>query len=86
MPEPQRIWTYKDAKAHLGELIERALTEGPQGITHRGRLVFVVAAEEFEKKAKPEGTLSEFLAASPLRGLRLRRLKRSRNKPRKIIL
>jgi prevent-host-death family protein len=86
MPESQRIWTFARAKARLSEVIERTLTEGPQIITRRGRRVFVVAAEEFEKKVKREGSLSKFFATSPLRGSRLRRLKKARNKPRNIKL
>jgi prevent-host-death family protein len=70
-------WTVAEAKAKFSELIEKAKAEGPQKITKHGRTTAViVAAEEWERKARREGTLAEFLAASPLRGsgLRLKRL------------
>jgi len=86
MAGSRTIWTFAHAKAHLGEVIDRALSEGAQTIIWRGRRVVVVSGGEFEKKAKREGSLTEFFAASPLRGLRLRRLKKSRNKPRNIKL
>lgn len=70
-------WSVAEAKAKLGELIDRARSEGPQTITRRGRgAVVVVAVEEWERKTKRTGSLAEFFAASPLRGsgLELERL------------
>jgi prevent-host-death family protein len=68
MPQSAKSWTLADAKAHLSEIVESALTQGPQTITRRGRkAVVVVAAEEWERKAGRKGTLAEFFAASPLR-------------------
>lgn len=73
-----RIWPVAEAKAKLSEVIDHALTNGPQTITRKGRIVVVVvAAEEWERKSKREGTLADFFAASPLRdsGLQIERLK-----------
>jgi prevent-host-death family protein len=68
MSQSAKSWTLADAKAHLSEIVESALTQGPQTITRRGRkAVVVVAAEEWERKAGRKGTLAEFFAASPLR-------------------
>jgi prevent-host-death family protein len=70
-------WTVAEAKAKFSELINKAKAEGPQKITKHGRTTAViVAAEEWERKAKRKGNLAEFLAASPLRGsgLKLRKL------------
>ncbi|HWB48406.1 MAG TPA: type II toxin-antitoxin system Phd/YefM family antitoxin [Stellaceae bacterium] len=62
-------WTVATAKAHLSEVMNRAMSEGPQTITRNGRkAVVVVSAEEWEKKTKRKGTLVEFFANSPLRG------------------
>lgn len=62
-------WTVASAKAHLSEVMDRAMSEGPQTITRNGRkAVVVVSAEEWEKKNKRKGTLVEFFANSPLRG------------------
>jgi prevent-host-death family protein len=71
-------WSVAEAKAHLSEVMNRALSEGPQVITRNGRkTVVVVSAEEWEKKTKRKGTLVEFFANSPLRGsgLKIERIK-----------
>jgi prevent-host-death family protein len=70
-------WTVAEAKAKFSELIEKAKSEGPQKITKHGRTTAViVAAEQWERKARRKGNLAEFLATSPLRGsgVRLKRL------------
>lgn len=62
-------WTVANAKAHLSEVMNRALSEGPQVITRNGRrAVVMVSADEWEKKTKRKGSLVEFFANSPLRG------------------
>jgi prevent-host-death family protein len=78
-------WTVAQAKAKFSEVIDRAISEGPQTVTRKGRTaVVVVDAEEWDRKTKRVGTLAEFLANSPLRegGLRLPR----RTRPRKVEL
>lgn len=72
------VWTVAAAKARLSEVIDRAASKGPQMITRRGRhAAVVVSAEEWERKTKRHGNLTEFFARSPLRdsGLRIERLK-----------
>jgi len=79
-------WTVAQAKAKFSEVIDRAMAEGPQTITRKGRkAVVIVEAEEWQRKTKRVGNLAEFFAASPLRssGLKLRRAK---DRPRKIDL
>jgi prevent-host-death family protein len=62
-------WTVAEAKAKLSEVIDRAVSVGPQAITRNGRpAVVVVSAAEWERKSKRVGTLADFLEASPLRG------------------
>jgi len=62
-------WTVASAKAHLSELIERALSEGPQTITRRGRpVVVVVATPDWERRNRHTGSLADFFARSPLAG------------------
>jgi prevent-host-death family protein len=62
-------WTVAQAKAKFSEVIDRALTEGPQTVTRKGRTaVVVVDAAEWQRKTKRVGTLADFFAASPLRG------------------
>lgn len=65
-------WTVASAKARFSEVIDRALNEGPQSITRRGRnAVIVVSAEEWDRKTRRGGNLAEFFMRSPLRGSEL---------------
>lgn len=78
MSRPEATWTVVDAKAHLSQVIDQALEQGPQRITRNGRsAVVVVSAEEWDRKTRRKGNLAEFFAASPLRGsgLEVERLK-----------
>lgn len=66
-------WTVAEAKAKLSEVIDRALSEGPQPITRRGRdAVMVVSAKEWRQKSRRVGTLADFFSASPLPGSKLK--------------
>jgi len=79
-------WPVAAAKAHLSEVIEQALKEGPQTITKHGReTVVVVSAEEWKRKTKPKGTLGDFFANSPLVGSGID-LERIRDYPRDVDL
>ena len=81
-----REWPVADAKAHFSEMIDRALSEGPQVVTRKGkRTVVVVPVDEWERRVKRQGNLAEFFAASPLRGSQLK-VERSRDVPRKLSL
>jgi prevent-host-death family protein len=65
-------WSVADAKARLSELLDQAISDGPQSITRRGREVaIVVSVEEWHRKSSRVGNLAEFLAASPLRNSEL---------------
>jgi prevent-host-death family protein len=88
---PEQAWTVAQAKAKFSEVIEKAASEGPQTITRNGRRAAVlVAAHEWDRKTKRNGTLADFFAASPLRGsgiklerlsIRLRPVRSSKVKP-----
>ena len=79
-------WTVAEAKAKFSEVIQRAMSEGPQTITRKGRTAAVlVGAEEWQRKTKRVGNLAEFFAASPLRGSRLK-ARRLKERPRKVNL
>jgi prevent-host-death family protein len=72
------IWTVAEAKAKFSEVLDRALSDGPQTITRNGKTtVIIVSAEEWARRAKGEGTFADFFANSPLRdsGLEIERLK-----------
>jgi prevent-host-death family protein len=77
-------WPVADAKAHFSEMIDRALSEGPQVVTRKGRrTVVVVPVEEWERRSKRQGNLAEFFASSPLRGSQLK-VERRRDVPRRL--
>lgn len=79
-------WTVAKAKAKLSEVIERALSDGPQMITRQGRkAVVVVSAEEWERKTKRTGNLAEFFAEPPLRGAKVK-IERLGHGPRNVDL
>ena len=79
-------WTVAEAKAKFSEIIQRAMSEGPQTITRKGRTAaVVVGAEEWQRKTKRAGNLAEFFATSPLRGSELK-VRRSKARPRRISL
>jgi prevent-host-death family protein len=78
----QTTWAVAEAKARFSEVIDRALADGPQTITRKGkRAVVVVSAEEWQRKTSRKGNLAEFFAASPLRGTELI-IKRTQDGPR----
>lgn len=86
MSRTEAIWTVVDAKAHLSQVIDQALSQGPQRITRNGRqAVVVVSAEEWDRKTRRKGNLAEFFAASPLRGSGLE-VERVKDGPRDIDL
>lgn len=86
MATSKEAWTVAAAKARLSEVIDRALSDGPQTITRYGRrAVVVVAAAEWERKTKRKGNLAEFFAASPLRDSGLT-VERTKDGPREIAL
>lgn len=70
------------ALERFSEVIDRALSDGPQTITRKGReAVVVVSTEEWNRKTKRKGNLAEFFAASPLRGSGVR-IHRTKDRPR----
>ncbi len=86
MEKHHGAWAVAAAKARFSEVIDRALSDGPQTITRKGRkAVVVVAADEWERKTRRKGNLAEFFAASPLRGSGVR-IERTKDKPRDIEL
>jgi prevent-host-death family protein len=69
-------WTVAKAKAKFSELIDCARETGPQTVTRNGRpAAVIVSAEEWERKTRRSGSLTDFLASSPLRdsGLKVQR-------------
>jgi len=67
-------WGLAQAKAQLSEVIDRAMTEGPQEITKSGKdAVVIVSKKDWMERTKPKRRLAKRSAAdfwlnSPLRG------------------
>lgn len=81
-------WALQDAKARISEVVRRALSEGPQFVTVRGRPTLVVMSQaEFAslKKRRRRTPLVELYRHSPIAGEKLD-LKRSRETGRKVDL
>ena len=79
-------WGVAEAKARLSEVIDRALSHGPQTITRSGKkTVIVVSADEWERRTRRRDSLADFFAASPLRGSGLE-IERVQDGPRDIEL
>jgi len=58
-------WQLADAKNRLSEVVNRALTEGPQRITRRKECVVVLSEEDYERLTGKHQTLIEFLLDGP---------------------
>ena len=66
-------WQLQEAKNRLSELVDRALSEGPQTITRHGNpTVIVVAVEQYAQQTQSE-KLSAVLRACPVKGWTIRR-------------
>ena len=79
----EKVWAVAEAKARFSEMIDRALSDGPQTITRKGkRTAVVVSADEWQRKSRRKGNLAEFFLNSPLRnsGIKIERIK-SRPRP-----
>ena len=61
------IWQLQDAKSKFSEVVERALSQGAQIVTRRGKkAVVVLPFAEYERLTQQNGSLTQFLVASPL--------------------
>jgi prevent-host-death family protein len=54
-------WNLADAKNRFSEVVNLALTEGPQTIHRRSDTVVLVAAKEYERLTGKEPSFKEFL-------------------------
>lgn len=62
-------WQLQEAKGKFSEVVKRALSEGPQGITVRGEPVAVlISRAEYARLTHPKPGFVEFMRASPMAG------------------
>ena len=59
-------WQVQTAKQRFSELVERAVTEGPQVVTKHGReTVVVLDIDEYRRLTAPRMNFKEFLLTMP---------------------
>jgi prevent-host-death family protein len=77
-------WQIQKAKAKFSELVQKAIDDGPQTVTRRGKdVVVVLSAEEYRSLRKGQIDFKEFLTLLPLDGVDL---ERSQDLPRDLDL
>jgi antitoxin Phd len=60
------IWQLQDAKSKFSEMVEKAISEGAQIVTKRGKkTVVVMPYNEYEKLIHHGNDLADFLLAYP---------------------
>jgi prevent-host-death family protein len=60
-------WKLQDAKNRFSEVVQKAMDQGPQWVTRRGKdAVVVLSASEYRRLSAPKPDLAEFLRKSPL--------------------
>ncbi len=65
-------WQLQEAKSRLSELVDKAVSNGPQVITKRGvETVVVLSVSEYRKLKQPAKHLADIFLESPLRGVDL---------------
>ena len=78
----QRVWQLQDAKNKFSELVDEALTHGPQVVTRHGvETVVVVSYNDYRKRRIEQKKLSQFFQESPLVDVEID-LERDRSLPR----
>jgi len=65
-------WPLQEAKNKLSQVVDEAVTHGPQVISRRGvDTVVVLGMEDYRKLAGRDESLAQFFRRSPLRGVKL---------------
>lgn len=79
-------WQLQEAKNKFSEVVEKALTKGPQIVTRHGdATVVVLSIKDYKRMHQPKLRLVSFLRSSPLAASGLD-LTRSRDLGRKVHL
>jgi prevent-host-death family protein len=79
------VWQLQEAKNRFSEVVDRALSEGPQTVTRHGKEVVIVLSKDDYSRLQTQGSLVEFFRQSPLVGLDLD-LERDQSLPRDVDL
>jgi prevent-host-death family protein len=80
------IWQLQEAKNRFSEVINKALSDGPQTVTRHGEeIVVILSKAEYNRLLKSQLGLLEFFQQSPLVGVELD-LERDNSLPRDVDL
>lgn len=61
-------WQLQEAKSRLSQMVNEAMTDGPQVITRHGvETAVVISYDEYRQLRKPETDLVDFFSRSPFR-------------------
>lgn len=78
----KNTWQLQEAKSKFSKVVDRALAQGVQIVTRRGKkAVVVMPFDEYERLTHRTGNLAQFLMASPLSGSDLT-IERDKSLPR----
>jgi prevent-host-death family protein len=59
-------WHLQDAKNNFSKVVQRAISDGPQTVTLRGRRAAVVlSAEDYDRLVASRPSLAEYLLSGP---------------------
>ena len=62
-------WQLQDAKNRFSEIVNKALRDGPQVVTRRGKkTVVIMSVEQYQILVRPKVNIVDFFQESPLRG------------------
>ena len=65
-------WQLQEAKNRLSQVVNEAMSSGPQIITRRGvEVAVVLSVDEYKEMVTAKGKLSDFFQDSPLAGVEL---------------
>ncbi len=79
-------WQLQDAKNRFSEIVNKALRDGPQVVTRRGKkTVVIMSVEKYQSLMRPEVNIVDFFQESPLRGEDLD-LTRTKDSARKVVI
>ncbi len=78
------VWQLQEAKAKFSEFLDRALSQGVQIVTRRGKKTAVLMSyEEYERLTQKKESLADFFLRSPLAGTEIE-FERDKSLPRNI--
>lgn len=78
-------WQVQEAKQKFSAVLQRAINEGPQAVTYRGKKVaYIISAREYERLTEDKPDLATFLLEGEGPDLSLLDLERAKDLPRMV--